>query len=454
MMEFYDLMFVTIINTIVSKIDGWISSIIDHLFGIKKYLVELAYDIYYGPSLSVTDVTVNIRQSSFPKIAIESYNTIAEYLQLPQESFICQYGKIVKKPVNIGDDRLSVSFERDIIVENTTDENGDTLTGGQYCNYIVTIKSRIHTPDEFIKFTQNIIDRVTNTVTGKNIIDYSENRSYVYNLDETDKIYYPEIVDAISNVVSTKSCGNFLLHGPPGTGKTNLIKHIANKFNAVVFIINFNSISSASHFRQLLGGKIDVYDNVAQSYVSVEAERRFLLFEDFDSTKTKNFWAALANSKEKKKKPVPDYDSDDSNTWGCDAGENFTYADLINALDGFIKIPGAYTFWTTNYLEKINPSFYRPGRMHYTAYIGPLSTDRANEFVNDHFGDGDMITRESVTIAELHSILTQTSDRADFVAKINDMYLDKMMTGGIKTAIAEESAEEIADGKENVEESD
>lgn len=459
-MEIYDLMFVTIINTLVSKIDGWMSSIIDRFFSLKKYLVESAYDIYYGKSLSVTHTTPNISCSEYPKFAIEAYNTVAEYLQLSPDSFICQIRKIVRKPANVGDDRLSVSFERETIREKTFDENGDEAVSGQRCNFTATIKSRIHTPDEFVTFVQDIVNRATNTITEKKIIDQGQNCSNLYNLDDTDKIYYPEFVDAIHKVISTKTCGNFLLHGPPGTGKTNIIKHIANKFGAIVYIVNFNRIRSAHHFRQMLSGCTEVYEGATNTYVNVNAKKRFMLFEDFDSTKTKDFWAIPKNGKDKKKKttvvdaPIPEYDSDDSSTWGNEGvGEIFTYADLINTLDGFIKIPGVYTFWTTNYIEKINPSFYRPGRMHYTAYVGPLTTERANEFVDDHFdasnaedNEGEegkeMITRESVTIAELHSILTQTSNRADFVAKINDMYLDKMMTGGIKPVAEDDDSDD------------
>jgi len=413
-MEIYDLMFVTIINILVSKIDGWINSIINHLFSLKKSATELMYDIYYGPSLTITHTSQAVYLTEYPKIAVEAYKTIAEYLQLQQESFVYNYGKIVGKPVSIGNDKLSVSFDKEVIPTNPGGKE-------QHCNYIVTIKSRMHTTDEFREFFQGIVDRSTSSVAGKKIIDMDHNKTYFYGLDETDKIYYPEIVDAINNVVSTKVCGNFLLHGPPGTGKTNLIKHIANHFDAVVFVVNFNHVKGAANFRQMLGDT-EFFDLNSRSATHVTAKKRFYLFEDFDSTKTRNFWEP-PKKKEKKDDYVELSDMD-----------GFTYADLINALDGFIKVPGAYTFWTTNYLERINPSFYRPGRMHYTAYIAPLSTKMANEFVDDHFADEHnteaKITRNSVTIAELHSILNQTSDRSKFVTMINDMYIDRMMAYG------------------------
>ena len=60
---------------------------------------------------------------------------------------------------------------------------------------------------------------------------------------------------------------NYLLHGPPGTGKTSFITSIASKYDLDVFMINLNT---------------NINDIVFMKIISKLPERSLLVLEDVD----------------------------------------------------------------------------------------------------------------------------------------------------------------------------
>ena len=118
----------------------------------------------------------------------------------------------------------------------------------------------------------------------------------------------------------------FLLHGPPGTGKTHMVRHLAARYDLDIDIIDMNS------------GNMN--NNALMHAVNMAAG--ILLFEDID-----NVDAAIGV------KQGLDKDS-----------RKVTLDGLLNALDGVQR--GAskrIIIATTNYPEKLVPSLRRRGRL-------------------------------------------------------------------------------------------
>ena len=116
---------------------------------------------------------------------------------------------------------------------------------------------------------------------------------------------------------------NYLLEGPPGTGKSSLIFALASEFNMNVHIIN-------------LGPKVD--DATFMSAVSSLPNNTILLLEDIDAL----FIERKAN---------------DSNK------SMVSFSGILNVLDGMARKNGLITFMTTNYINRLDKALIRPSRV-------------------------------------------------------------------------------------------
>lgn len=128
---------------------------------------------------------------------------------------------------------------------------------------------------------------------------------------------------------------SFLLHGPPGTGKSNLIRHLASKYNLPVVIVkkyNLHRVVKSSSVKTM--GKI------------------IILLEDLKFT-----------SKELNSVKKPSSDT-------IDFEESLDISDLLNAMDGINPLQNVLLFVTSNYIDTIPPEFYRPGRIKHLIYFG------------------------------------------------------------------------------------
>lgn len=120
----------------------------------------------------------------------------------------------------------------------------------------------------------------------------------------------------------------YILHGEPGTGKTSLIKAVANEYQLPIFIIDLSIIRS-NDFLVKSVSSINHYIGLDQKYL--------LIFEDVDRARLF------------------------SDRWST----SITVDCFLNVLDGIDESYGRITIMTTNDLEilkKMN-SMIRPGRV-------------------------------------------------------------------------------------------
>lgn len=115
----------------------------------------------------------------------------------------------------------------------------------------------------------------------------------------------------------------YMFHGPPGTGKTSLVKAIANEFNLDLWYVSLADLKAES---SLLGLLADV------------GPRSLLLLEDIDTIKITH-----------------DRDASEAGT--------ISMGSLLNTLDGVATPHGLITVMTTNRFEVLDPALTRAGRM-------------------------------------------------------------------------------------------
>lgn len=116
----------------------------------------------------------------------------------------------------------------------------------------------------------------------------------------------------------------YLLHGPPGSGKTSFVKALAGEldYNICLLSLSENSLT----------------DDRLNHLINNIPKNSILLLEDIDS--------AFKNRKKN------DFVSN-----------GLSFSGLLNALDGVASADECITFMTTNHLERLDPALLRPGRI-------------------------------------------------------------------------------------------
>lgn len=122
----------------------------------------------------------------------------------------------------------------------------------------------------------------------------------------------------------------YMFHGPPGTGKTSMVKALANHFNLDLWYISLSDLKAESGLMGLL---------------SEVGPRSILLLEDIDTIKITH-----------------DRDASEQGT--------ISMSSLLNTLDGVATPHGLITMMTTNRFDILDEALTRAGRMDVVEELG------------------------------------------------------------------------------------
>jgi len=162
---------------------------------------------------------------------------------------------------------------------------------------------------------------------------------------------------------------NILLHGPPGTGKTSLIKSIAQHMDRSIVSINLSSIDSSTALQQLMLAGESITDGT--NFGTNGLAGLVLVLEELDTyvdllkerTSQKNMLYVPTGNKEDRVDLKALRDMIDIRT-------------ILECLDGTIDTPNRVLIMTTNHIEKLNEldaAFLRPGRVDISLHMGYMS---------------------------------------------------------------------------------
>ncbi|KAG6530742.1 AAA-ATPase At3g50940-like [Zingiber officinale] len=155
----------------------------------------------------------------------------------------------------------------------------------------------------------------------------------------------------------------YLLHGPPGTGKTSLIAAIANLLEFDVYDLELTAVHSNTALRRLLAS------TTPKSVVVIEDADCSLDLTDRKKKKNQQD-EKYAKAGEAEQEPTPASDGLGLST--------ISLSGLLNFVDGLwsSSVGERLMILTTNNPERLDPAMLRPGRMDrkiHLSYCGPAA---------------------------------------------------------------------------------
>lgn len=172
----------------------------------------------------------------------------------------------------------------------------------------------------------------------------------------------------------------YLLHGPPGSGKTSFIQALAGSLSYDICLLNLSE-------RGLTDDKLF-------HLLSNAPERSFVLIEDIDAAFNKRVQTSEDG-----------YQS------------SITFSGFLNALDGVASGEERIIFMTTNHIERLDPALIRPGRVDLAHLIDDASPAQAQLLFNRFYGGSHKVTGLSDDIIQAMGI------------KLHDMVSEELKTG-------------------------
>ncbi|ADX05940.1 putative AAA+ family ATPase [Organic Lake phycodnavirus 1] len=151
-----------------------------------------------------------------------------------------------------------------------------------------------------------------------------------------------------------------LLHGPPGTGKTSIIKSIAKDTNRHVINIKLYKDTTQAQLRNLFfDEKLSVLVDNKTEHFNISMDERIYVIEDID---------CLTDIIYKREISVVPPSAEQKNPYVF--GEELSLSFILNLLDGILETPGRILIVTTNHIEKLDKAFIRPGRIDVNLEVG------------------------------------------------------------------------------------
>lgn len=146
----------------------------------------------------------------------------------------------------------------------------------------------------------------------------------------------------------------YLLHGPPGSGKSSFIQALAGELDYSIAMLNLSE-------RGLTDDRLNIL-------LRVVPKRTLVLLEDAD--------AAFGNRRTQT-------DADGYR------GANVTFSGLLNALDGVASAEERVLFLTTNYVERLDSALVRPGRVDMAVRLDEVTRWQAGQLWDRFYGELD-----------------------------------------------------------------
>jgi hypothetical protein len=203
------------------------------------------------------------------------------------------------------------------------------------------------------------------------------------------------------------------IHGPPGTGKTSIIKSLANHLKRHMIVIPLSKVKTQNQFHKCFFDNEYSHKNAKQG---IGFEKKIIVFEDIDcmsniimernmdnNTNTNSHSSSRSSSSHKNdnnttisKDELLQTIKDGMNPDHCNESTSFLKKDsddkddltlsfILNVIDGIRETPGRILIITSNYYSKLDKALTRPGRIDVSLEMTNASISVIEEVVQHYY---------------------------------------------------------------------
>ncbi|ETS74301.1 hypothetical protein PFICI_14167 [Pestalotiopsis fici W106-1] len=196
----------------------------------------------------------------------------------------------------------------------------------------------------------------------------------------------------------------YLLHGPPGTGKSSLSLALAGYFKMPIYIVSLSSVTASEEHLTTLFADLP--------------SRCLVLLEDIDT-------AGLTHTREEDGSDIAETDDDETDDTDTESAADcsktrhgpvaggrpggspggLSLSGLLNILDGVASQEGRVLIMTTNHVDKLDKALIRPGRVDMMVEFGRADEDMSAAIFRAIFarleGDRDISHRDASALEEM-----------------------------------------------------
>jgi hypothetical protein len=216
------------------------------------------------------------------------------------------------------------------------------------------------------------------------------------------------------------------LSGKPGTGKTSIIKCLANKLKRHLIQIPLNKVKTESDFYKYYFESTYNRKNMTNT---VDFEHKIIVLEDIDCMSDIILDRSIKKIDDMNHIAVPTVNnkSDVNNNKGSlfiEDKDKLTLSFILNLIDGLDENYGRILIITSNCYNKIDPALVRPGRIDLRIEMKKASLETIQNMYNHYYQEiipDDSLAKikdDTVSPAELVNYYRTTNSSTEFLTAV------------------------------------